>query len=120
MAYNVLIVDDSRMSRMLIGAIVEDVFPDAEIIEADDGETALQKSDSLTIDIATIDLNMPGMNGLELSEQLKQRSPNVHIGLMTSTTDDDVQLRASGLGLHFVPKPITEEAVEAFLRSVSE
>lgn len=112
----ILIVDDSRMSRMLISAIAEDTYPDAEIIEAESGQEALNETADKTVQIATIDYNMPEMNGLELSRQLLERFPGIKIGLLTAALETEILNEVERLGIHFVSKPITDENLVAFLK----
>ena len=59
MTKRVLIVDDSR-SRMLIKALMEDLHPDWDYIEADSGDQALALATGTTVDLVTMDVNMPG------------------------------------------------------------
>jgi two-component system, chemotaxis family, chemotaxis protein CheY len=111
----ILIVDDSRVSRMLIRAIITQADPHAEIIEASTGEEALAKVDSLSITIATLDLNMPGIDGLALASKLLQKFPNAKIGLLTANIQDMVRQKAEALGISFISKPITEEKILNFI-----
>ncbi len=111
----ILIVDDSLMSRMLIGAIVNQVYPDADIIEAEDGDDALGKIQDQEIDIATVDLNMPGMDAFDLVDKLKQEHPAIRIGLLTANVQPEVRKKADELKLEFLAKPISEESVSDFL-----
>jgi CheY-like chemotaxis protein len=113
----VLIVDDSRMSRMLIVAIVEEVYPDADIVEASSGEDALELCQGQGLDIASIDLNMPGMDGLSVAKVLRADFPAAKLALMTASLEADVRAEADSLGLDFIAKPITVENLSAFLQS---
>jgi len=72
------------------------------------------------VDIVTIDLNMPGsMDGFALAEELRKRFPQAKMGLLTATVQDYVQQKASQLGIDFIPKPITEENIIAFLQRIN-
>ena len=114
----ILIVDDSRMSRMLISAIAGDIYPDAELIEAEDGADALGKIAGKTVDLATIDYNMPGgMDGLELARQVLAMCPQARVGLLTATLEDEIADEVTRLGIEFVGKPITEDSLGAFLKN---
>ena len=55
-----LIVDDSRVSRMMIGSIVKSKKPDWKLVEAANGEEALKKDEELDIDYYSIDLKYAG------------------------------------------------------------
>ena len=111
----ILVVDDSRVSRMLVRAIIDHANERAEVIEAGSGEEALNKSENVKIDIAILDLNMPGMDGLLLASKLLERFPSAKIGLLTANIQEIVRQKAKDLGISFIPKPITEERILNFI-----
>jgi two-component system chemotaxis response regulator CheY len=85
----VLIVDDSRLSRLMIRAFIAQAHPDWTIIEASNGQEALEKTATQTVDLITIDLNMPGMDGLTLATQLKHNHPTACITLVTANIQEN-------------------------------
>jgi len=111
MATTILIVDDSRVSRMMVRAIVVDAQPDWDIIEAGNGDEAIQVSNGKTIDHMILDYNMPGMNGLELAEKLRGDHADSKITLLTANVQDSIRSSAAELGVHFKDKPITDEKI---------
>ncbi|ALG68126.1 response regulator transcription factor [Beggiatoa leptomitoformis] len=113
----ILVVDDSRVSRMLIRAIINQANPQAEIIEASNGDEALSKTESHPVDIATLDLNMPGMDGLLLASKLLEKYPQAKIGLLTANIQEMVRQKAHLMGIQFISKPITEEKILNFLQN---
>jgi CheY-like chemotaxis protein len=113
--HTILVVDDSRVSRMLIRAIITHADPQATVIEANNGEEALAAAESAQITIATLDLNMPGMDGLLLASKLLQRFPQAKIGLLTANIQESIQHKAEALGIGFISKPITEEKILSFI-----
>ncbi|MEW4983952.1 MAG: response regulator [Cycloclasticus sp.] len=112
---NVLIVDDSRMSRMMLTTIIKDAHPDWNIEPAEDGASALALASANSFDIFTIDFNMPGINGLELAEQLKPLFPKAKMALLTANVQDSIQAQAKTLGIDFIAKPITADKITAFV-----
>ncbi|HPP48297.1 MAG TPA: response regulator, partial [Accumulibacter sp.] len=60
-----LIVDDSRMSRMMIAKYVSQLRPAWSLLEASSGEEALAMIAVSCPDLISMDVNMPGMNGLQ-------------------------------------------------------
>ncbi len=114
-AKTLLIVDDSKVSRMMISQIVKKKHPDWKLVEASNGEEALEKSTALEIDYYSIDLNMPIMDGLELMMLLKDKSPPSHMTLMTANVQETVASQVQQLGANCVHKPITEESVSKML-----
>ena len=115
----VLVVDDSRVSRMMIKAIIADTRPNWEIQEAGSGDEALTLlEDILHIDLMILDYNMPGMDGLTLGKELKQKHPEAKIHLLTANIQESIRQKANKAGVAFVKKPITEEKIVDILSSV--
>lgn len=114
-AKSVLIVDDSRVSRMMVSAIIKSKHEDWDITEAGSGDEAITKLDELKPDLAIIDFNMPGIDGLQLAEQIKQHSPDTQINLLTANVQDSIRDKASALGVSFTGKPITEDKILAII-----
>ena len=109
----VLIVDDSRLSRMMIRTFITQAHPDWTIIEASNGQEALEKTAAQTVDLMTIDLNMPGMDGLTLATRLQHTHPAASITLVTANIQESVRQRAEAAGMGFIAKPITADNVLA-------
>lgn len=112
---NLLIVDDSQVARMMIRGYIQDFHPDWQIDEASDAEQALLLLKSNEYHMATIDLNMPGMNGLELCEQIKVKDKNIRLILLTANIQKATQQKAEALQIEFVTKPVTEAKIRAML-----
>ena len=80
----ILVVDDSIVFRMMISDVIAGI-PGAEIVgAARDGPSALAKAASLTPDLVTLDIEMPGMNGLEVLTQLRSRFPRTGVVMISS------------------------------------
>lgn len=110
-----LVVDDSRAMRKIIGGILR--REGFEILEAGDGEEALKvlhDPESGRVDLATIDWNMPVMNGLELVVNIRAEKELRNITLMMVTTESEHSqiVRALAAGAHeYLIKPFTPEAI---------
>lgn len=111
-----LIVDDSRLSRMMIKNYVLDAHPNWTIIEAVDGDDALEKSNGLSIDCMTIDYNMPGMDGITLIKKLRENFANAQIALLTANIQNSIKQKTEEVGVEFIQKPITQEKVQNFVK----
>ncbi|MCJ8299905.1 MAG: response regulator [Pseudomonadales bacterium] len=116
----ILIVDDSRLSRMVLRKFVTQLQPDWKIIEACDGSEALGKCEGTQIDWMSIDYNMPGMDGLTLASKLKIRNPDAQMALVTANVQDSIREQAEGMGISFIQKPITLEKIQSFVKSFIE
>lgn len=113
--YNMLIVDDSRLTRMMIRNIVLNKYPAWTIIEAQNSTEAIAQVESTPIDVITIDLNMPGGDGLTLATQLQEMYQKRNIALLTANIQNSIRQKAEALGIGFIPKPITKEKILNFL-----
>lgn len=111
----VLIVDDSKLARIVIGKAVAAVEPEWRRLEAGNADEALAILGQQSVDLLVLDFNMPGRNGLELAEELRARYPDMPIALATANLQDEVIGRARAVGAAFVPKPITEDGLRDFL-----
>ncbi|GAB1393395.1 response regulator [Rhodocyclaceae bacterium] len=106
-----LIVDDARTSRMIIKGIVANLRPDWRMVEAASGDEALLRLAEEVPAFVSMDVNMPGMSGLEAAGRIRIRHPEVNIVLCTANVQESVQNSAEKAGIHFVAKPITEKTV---------
>lgn len=114
---NLLIVDDSRTSRLLIQEMVKQLRPEFQIVEACDGKDALRKLNHLLepLAFATIDRYMPGIDGLTLASVIRMRFPDARLGLITGDSEhldfDDMKR----LDVCLIKKPISSEKLLTFL-----
>lgn len=115
MTATVLLVDDSRASRMLCAAIVKSLRPDLRILEAGDGSSALTLLETDEAQLAIVDMNMPGMSGLELTDHLRTRHPQMRLCLLTANVQEATQRRAAAAGVPFFRKPINETVIAHIL-----
>jgi two-component system, chemotaxis family, chemotaxis protein CheY len=106
-----LIVDDSRMSRMLIRAIITQLRPQWQLLEAASGDEALKVVAEHVPQYVSMDMNMPGISGLEAAGRIRIRHPEIRIALCTANIQETVQQGAAIAGLHFIKNPITEESI---------
>ena len=111
MTKRIMVVDDSRvilaeMEKMLEGS-------DMEICEfCRSGEEALEKFGKAKPDLVTMDIVMPGMDGMETCEKLRQRYPEANVYMVSSMAYDDMIDRAVELGAKgFLFKPFTKDAL---------
>ena len=111
-----LIVDDSLISRLFMKKAVQATFPNWEIIEAGNAQEALSSVGDVSVNVALLDLNMPGgINGLALAKTLQDSHEGVQIALVTANVQLSIQEKADSLGVAFIAKPVTEEKISGFL-----
>jgi diguanylate cyclase (GGDEF)-like protein len=111
----VLIVDDSKVSRLMLRKLIHTCQPEAAVIEIDDALTAVDAVAREQPDLVTLDNNMPGRTGLELAAELRQRHADLDMALLTANFQDAVVEEAERLGLRFLAKPITQGLVGELL-----
>ncbi len=102
----VLVVDDSALVRKLFGGVMANE-PDFEVRFARNGAEALAQLQSFRPTVVTLDVHMPGMNGLECLDRIMVEHP-CPVVMVSSATDEgaDATLEALRLGaVDFVPKP---------------
>lgn len=116
----VLVVDDSRVSRMLIKSLVLARFPHWTITEAASGEEALALGAGQRFDYCTMDINMPGMVGTDAAELLLKKQPALSVVLFSANIQESQQVRAAQLGVRFVAKPVTQKSVAVALTYFQE
>ena len=112
-----LIVDDSRLSRMMILNFIKEERPDWHTIEASNGNEALEKALDKDIDVMVLDYNMPGMDGVTLGTELKKHYPEAFITLLTANIQDSIQRKADESGISFMKKPVTKESISAIIET---
>jgi two-component system, chemotaxis family, chemotaxis protein CheY len=110
-----LVVDDSRVSRMMIAGFLRELQPDWEVREAGDGQAALDSAAEFQPSLVTLDVNMPVMDGFEAAERLRVLLPQATLVLLTANVQAASKARAETLGVHFLGKPITEAVVRQAL-----
>ncbi len=107
MSQKILIVDDSKVSRMFICSYLSELQPDWQLFEADGGEQALALAAEHQFYAATLDFNMVGMNGLELAAALKEVQSDCFIGLLTANIQRFTQDDALQANINYYKKPIS-------------
>lgn len=111
----VLIVDDSRVSRLMAHQFILSKHADWQVTEAATGEEALQKAAAIAPYLILLDVNMPGMGGVAAAEQLRVQCPQAHIFLVTANVQNAIRQRAAELGVGFMEKPITETRIHQLI-----
>ncbi len=115
MAITVLIVDDSKLARIVAGKTLAALQPEWDRIEAGNAEDALEILRGRKIDVAMIDFNMPDKDGLELAAELRAIHPTMPVAVITANIQDEVIARAREVNATFVSKPLTEDGLRGFI-----
>ncbi len=110
-----LVVDDSRTSRMLLAKIIHQINPDWKIIEAENGQQAIDLAFEHNYEVIFLDYNMPEMNGGDVAKFFRPKFPNARIAFLTANVQDSIRNLAKELQIDFIPKPITLEKIANYV-----
>jgi len=101
----ILIVEDNAFFLQFLKETLHARFPPTDIVEAANGEEALQKIRTLPPDAIFMDLRLPGANGLELTRKIKAQYPNIIIVILTNYDLPEYREAAHQSGAdHFLSK----------------
>ncbi len=111
MGKKVFVVDDS----VFILEQIKDILSQTEFEVAGyakDGETALEIYEQVQPDAVTLDIIMPGMDGIDTAKLMLEKWPDAKIVMMSSLGDDEIIEQAKEIGIqHFICKPIEENTL---------
>lgn len=114
----ILVVDDSRVSRMLSRQFILYSHPSYVVEEAASGEEAIAKLATLKPDMILLDVNMPGMGGLAAIGKLREILPRIPICLMTANVQEATREKAHSLHVEFAEKPITQARIDSVIATL--
>jgi CheY-like chemotaxis protein len=115
MQHKVLVVDDSKLARMVMASAFRRIRPEWTLVETANADEALSMVSGGAVDIALIDFNMPGIDGLELVARIRKTHPAMPVAVVSANIQEEIIGRARELNAGFIPKPLTDEALAAFL-----
>ena len=102
---HVLLIEDDVINQEMIR---ESISGQYELIVATSGEQALDimHEQYETISVVLLDLNLPGINGIDLLKQIKGNSVFAHLPVIVMTSDNEAEVECLSLGaIDFIPKP---------------
>lgn len=112
----VMVVDDSKTVRNYHGAILKSLGMD--VVEAENGMEALEKSLDNEIDLYLVDVNMPIMDGYSFIKDLRKQEANktVPVIMVTTQEKEEDKINAYQVGANlFETKPIKPDQLQAYL-----
>jgi DNA-binding NtrC family response regulator len=114
-APNILLVDDEPGMLRYISTLLE--VDDYKVQTASTGEEAVEKvQKGLRPDLILLDLVMPGINGLETLEQIRQIHPAAKVVMLSCVTDTRKVVQAIRLGAHdYITKPFQKAELDAVI-----
>lgn len=115
MPFTVMIVDDSKLARIVAGKALAELQPEWQKVEAGSAAQALDVIAAQPVDIALVDFNMTEKDGLELATELRALRPDMPIAIITANIQDEIIARAREVGAAFIAKPVTADGLSGFL-----
>jgi len=82
--FQILIVEDNAPFRLSLREMLCEQFPTMGVEEAENGEDALDKIETLSPHLVFMDLKLPGQSGLEVTRTIKARYPGTRVIILTS------------------------------------
>jgi len=116
----ILVADDHTLFRSGLRALFGSV-PDTEVAgEAADGEEAVAKTAELRPDVVLMDIQMPGINGIEATRRIAESIPGVGVVVVTMFKDDDSVFAAMRAGARgYVLKGADQDEILRVIRAVA-
>lgn len=118
--YRLLIADDEALEREGLEWIAQRMMPDQfEIIHAENGRTAIERAEELRPHIVLMDVNMPGIQGLDALKEIKRLLPETKMVLVTAYDYFSYAKEALTLGVkEYIVKPARREQVVQTLQQL--
>lgn len=115
-----LVVDDSKLARrMVIKCLKEVVTSNLEIIEASNGQEAIERYTEHSPEICFMDLTMPIVDGFEATEKICQMDEDAQVIVISADIQDISQDRTREVGaLGFIKKPINSNHLKIMLEQL--
>ena len=119
MSRRLLLVDDEASIRRVLSITLED--KGYAVLTAEDGEEALQLFRENAPDIVLADIKMPGMDGVQLLERIKEERPHSEVIMITGHGDMDLAIQSlKHEACDFVTKPINDDILDIALSRAEE
>lgn len=118
--YRIILVDDEEeVRKSIIHKIDWNAVGFQVVGDAENGEDALEKIELLEPDVVLTDIRMPYMDGLTLSEKIRQKYPSMKIVIFSGYDDFEYAQRAIKLNVtEYILKPVNVEELTAILKKI--
>lgn len=115
----ILVADDSKLARLSLIKILKGLEEGCEIIEAENGQIAVEKFQENSPSIVFLDLTMPIMDGYEALGKIIDINPKAQVVVVTADIQSQAQAQVMALGAKMViPKPISSEKMQTVLQQL--
>jgi CheY-like chemotaxis protein len=118
MSRQILIVDDDRDLSRMLRATIELFDRTYKIVEVPSGEEAMLEVHRNKIDLAVVDIRLPGMNGIQLIRRLRRTHPTLKAIVISGGSSPNDEANAKSLGIEaYFPKPLNTDHFIAAIQS---
>ena len=107
----ILLVDDEELQLLRLEGAIKNILPKEEFLTYTNPLKALEETQNTQIDLAFLDIEMPGINGIQLAKKLKSVNPLIKIIFVTAFNDyalEAYKIHASG----YITKPVNEGKIK--------
>ena len=115
--YRILVADDESIVRESLKFIIESRYGgNCELELAKTGRGAIEKAESLRPDIVFMDIQMPGINGIEAMKEIRKQNSSAIFIVLTAFDKFDYAKESIGVGvLEYMSKPVSRDEIESIL-----
>jgi len=115
----VLLADDHSIVRAGLARIIEESGDIQVVAEASDGREAIRKAMETDVDVAVVDISMPGLDGLEVITQLQTLNPKLPVLVLTMHEEEQYVIRVFSAGaMGYITKRSAPEQLVTAIRKV--
>ena len=117
----ILIADDETLERNALEFHISSLFPDSVCVKVANGREAVEAFSRGGFDVALLDIQMPGMGGLEAAERIREISPGTLVVFLTAWSRFDFAQQAIRIGaFDYLVKPADRATLKALLEKCAE
>jgi len=108
---HILVMEDDQAISAALDMILTEAGYDVDVAET--GEAALELFGQKQFDLIIADLKLPGINGMEVIREVKEKKPEMEVIVITGVGTQPIAEEALELGAHdFLPKPFTDDQIK--------
>ncbi len=108
---HILVMEDDATISAALDMILTEAGYSVDVAET--GEAALELFEQKRFDLIIADLKLPGINGMEVIKQIKEKKPEMEVIVITGVGTQPIAEEAMTLGAHdFLPKPFTDDQIK--------
>jgi two-component system, NtrC family, response regulator len=117
--HSILVVDDEPNYLVVLSELLKD--EGFEVFTAVDGTAGLKIIEAVDLDIVVTDMQMPGMNGLQLLNKVKEKNPDLPVVVITAFAEVDKAVQAMQAGaFNYLAKPFSNDELIITLKKAAQ